>query len=743
MDSDVPSPVRETIVKMLREEVQQRTGILLTEMQRWDRKAPVILLTLSSQSELSGIEMPALTSCIENKAEGFHILLNQAEGKDALWLIGNDTRGLLYAVGRFLRTAHFASKKIFFDKKNEISTSPTYSIRGHQLGFRNTNNTCDSWTVSQFEKYIRELVIFGCNSIENIPFEDKVPGSNVKISWEEMNVEMSTICENYNIDYWVWTPATVDLSDPEQFENEVKKHAAYYKKTSRINGVFVPGGDPGHNHPKYVIPFLKAIASELVKYHPEAGVWVSLQGFNSEKTDYFFHYLEAYSPDWLAGVVSGPGSPDMATTRFRLDKKYRHRHYPDITHTVRCQYPVAQWDQAFALTLGREPCNPQPCFYSSVHKSTEPYTNGSVTYSDGVHDDVNKVLWTCLDWNSELDARQILEDYSRFFFGLEPRENVADAILALENNWNGPLEQNGAVEATFHLWQTLEEQHPELKNNWRWVQLVMRAHYDAYTRHRKIYEKGLEDEATKILLAAEEIGADNAMKKAQEEVYKAETEPVNQHVKVKIEEYCEQLYQLIGMQTSVEKYHGSGSERGCVLDFVDFPLNNRWWLEDEFTKIKQMKTEEEKLARLKIIRTWGNPGHGSFYDNISDISQSPRVQLQYRKSNSYAWWDQGVSRKRLSTQVYQNFPKLIYEGLDPKATYTVRIAGEGDALLRVDGERIAPGAYPKEMETFKEFHLSNKYVSDGRIVITFDEPEEAHLNWRYHSKICDVWLLKN
>ena len=45
-------------------------------------------------------------------------------------------------------------------------------------------------------------------------------------------------------------------------------------------------------------------------------------------------------------------------------------------------------------------------------------------------------------------------------------------------------------------------------------------------------------------------------------------------------------------------------------------------------------------------------------------------------------------------------------------------------------------------EEFKEFPLSPKYVSDGKISISFDEPEESHLNWRQHSKVFDVWVLK-
>ncbi len=160
----------------------------------------------------------------EIKAEGFRIVVDQSHGKDILWLIGADERGIIFAIGNFLRTAELSKKKILFNKINEIATSPAYPIRGHQLGYRNTANSWDAWTVNQFEKYIRDLALFGTNSIENIPFQDDAPGPNMKVPRKEMNRRMSEICNDYGLDYWVWTPADVDLSDKAKFEAEVKKH---------------------------------------------------------------------------------------------------------------------------------------------------------------------------------------------------------------------------------------------------------------------------------------------------------------------------------------------------------------------------------------------------------------------------------------------------------------------------------------------------------------------------------------
>jgi hypothetical protein len=734
----IKSPVKETVIRVLQEEVAQRTSINLPFSSKWG-KATVVLAT-KNDTEINGISVPKRTgeNLPETKTEGFRIVAE----KNILWLIGADERGVLFAIGQFLRTAELSKNKIVFDAKNEIATSPTYPIRGHQIGYRNTANSWDSWNPDQFEKYFRELAMFGTNCFENIPFQDGPLGPNMKFDREVMNTKLSEICQNYGLDYWVWTPADVDLSDETIFKAEVQKHAEFYQKCPRLDGVFFPGGDPGSNHPKFVMPFLKTVAAELKKYHPNAGVWISLQGFSNEQVDYFYEYLERNKPDWLTGVVSGPSSPDMATTRFRLPKQYKHRHYPDLTHTIRCQYPTENWDQAFALTEGREVCNPQPFYYAKIHNRFAPLTDGFLSYSDGTHDDVNKVIWSQMAWNPEKDVRQVMVEYSRYFFGTSVAEAGADGILALERNWVGPVEENGGIETCFAFWQNLEAKHPELKGNWRWQQLVMRSYYDTYVKRRKIYEQNLEKEANLILAQAGTIGSEKAMNDALALVNKADKELVSPELRQRVFDYCEALWKSVGAQTSVKKYNASGEERGAILDFIDYPLNNRWWLADEFDKIRKMPTEKEKLDRLEVIRTWENPGAGSYYDNVSDISKGPRVKTRTEDATDVAWWDNGFSRKRLSTQLFQNFPKLEYPDLDPNGRYIIRIAGYGDALLRVDGDRMEPLIYNKGLEEFKEFLIPQIYVSDGKISVTFDQPEESKLNWRQQSKVCDIWLLK-
>ena len=174
-------------------------------------------------------------------------------------------------------------------------------------------------------------------------------------------------------------PADFDLKDTVKRTEFLAKHEALFRDCRRLNGVFFPGGDPGNNPPELVIPYLEDLSRLLIQYHPRAKIWLSMQGFRQ-------------------ALVAGPSSPPIPETRARLPRQYGFRDYPDITHTVRCQYPTIWWDPSFALTLGRESVNPRAVFYKLVQNYFGPSTSGFISYSDGVQDDVNKTVWSRLGW---------------------------------------------------------------------------------------------------------------------------------------------------------------------------------------------------------------------------------------------------------------------------------------------------------------------------------------------------------
>ena len=742
LSPNIKSPVRESAGEILTEEIAKRTSLQLKSADSWSNET-VIACALSGDKDLYGEALPNHTGSDlpEFKKEGYRLYHEVRNSKNILWIIGADPRGILYGIGKLLATSITNDKQILLTANTDIASSPEFSLRGHQFGYRNTANSWDSWTIEQFDQHFREQILFGANSFENTPFQEKAPSVLMKYPREEMNITLSKICEKYDADYWIWTPADIDLKDKKLRQAELNKHRVLYQQLPRLDGVFFPGGDPGENHPADVMLFLEELASELKRYHPNAGLWISLQGFDEAKVNYFFNYLDEKNPDWLAGLVNGPSSPRIEIERKRLPKKYKLRHYADVTHSVRCSYPVKKWDQAFALTLGRECTNPQPLYYASVHNQYAANTNGFISYSDGVHDDVNKVTWSQMGWNTKNDVKNVMTEYCNFFFGSSVAKDAADGILALEQNWVGPIANNANIGKTLDHWKKLESENPQLVGNWRWQQLVMRAYYDAYIQERNSYEKNLEVQANTLLANAGTIGADKAMDEALSVVQKADKEFVAQDLKQKAVQYLDDLFQSVGLQTSVEKYHASAAQRGCVLDFIDYPLNNRWWLEDEFKKIRALKTEEEKLAKLDLIRTYETPGEGSFYDNISS-SDAKHVISETDDAIDYLWENNGLSRKRLSTQLFQFTPELQYNELDPTAHYLIRVSGFGEALLRANGKRLKPTKYEKGFEQFKEFPIPDGFIKEGKLKITFDTPEEGDINWRQRSRVTDVWIIK-
>ena len=642
----IPSPVNGTAVKVVKEEIIQRTSLDVVQTENWDNKT-IVALALSSDKELFGKAIPARegNDLQELKKEGFRLFYSTEGSKKVLWIIGADARGILYGIGKFLRIAQMNEGSLILPEAVDIATSPEFPLRGHQFGYRNTANSWDAWTVEQFDQHFREQVLFGANSFENIPFQEGPPSVHMKIPREEMNIHISEICNKYDADYWIWAPADIDMKDKKLRQSVLDQHEAFYKKCPRLDGVFFPGGDPGENHPADVMPFLEELTVILHKYHPNATMWISLQGFDEEKVKYFFNYLNEKSPDWLTGVVYGPSSPPVDLERQLLPKKYKHRLYPDLTHTVRCQYPVKRWDQAFALTLGRECTNPQPLYYAEVFRKDAVFTDGFISYSDGVHDDVNKVIWSQLGWDSKTDEKQIMVEYCRFFFGNDLAETAADGILALEQNWVGPLMGNETVGKTFEYWKTLETGNPQLAGNWRWQQLVMRAYYDAFVQQRQAHERNLEKQAYKILATAGTIGADKAMEQALDVLKKAETEPVAQDLKQKVVDYCEALFQSIGLQTSVPKYNARGYERGAILDFIDYPLEEfqscgkgfseaafgYWFQTKEFSLaivpefkevlafINPFRHKKISIAELAVLKKKCPPGYQLILENYAKL----------------------------------------------------------------------------------------------------------------------------
>ena len=127
-----------------------------------------------------------------------------------------------------------------------------------------------------------------------------------------------------------------------------------------------------------------------------------------------------------------------------MPKRYPIRHYPDITHSRQAQYPVPDWDVAYAVTEGaRGHQSAARWTRRNIFRLLQPYTIGFLTYSEGCNDDVNKIVWSALGWNPDADVERHPARVRPLFHrrAIWPT-SFAQGLLALERNWRGPLPTN-------------------------------------------------------------------------------------------------------------------------------------------------------------------------------------------------------------------------------------------------------------------------------------------------------------
>ncbi len=757
--------------QMLREEVEKRTQVRMALASALPSGAPAIVVGTTAQLQsLAGNLLGQLPAAPQG-LEGFRI---GVVGKTVV-VAGNSDRAVVFGAGYLLRHMDMRRGKVFEVADSlKVATAPQVMVRGHQLGFRPKVNAYDGFTVAMFEQYIRDLAVFGTNSIELIPprSDDADDSPHFPLPKIEMMVEMSRICAEYGLDVWIWFPAMdKDYSDAKTVEFSLKEWEDVFKRLPRIDHIFVPGGDPGHTQPKYLLGLLEKQTASLHKYHPKADMWVSPQGFSKEWTEEFYELLKA-EPKWLTGIVHGPQVRDsIPNLRKAVPQRYGIRRYPDITHSINAQYFVPDWDLAYMVTEAREVANPRPLDQRAIFNAYNKYTIGFSTYSEGVNDDVNKFVWSALGWDPNVDLMAALAEFGRYFIGEEVGHDFAAGLFALERNWRGPLLTNQGVETTFAVFRDLEKKaSPQLKLNWRFQQALYRAYYDAYVRHRLINETSLEQQAMGHLREASQMGSILAMQLARQTLDRAVTEPVATDLRGRLMELSEALYQSIHAQLSVEKYQAIAVGRGASSDTADMPLNNRWYLEERFSAIAAMADEKARLMAIDEIVNWTNPGPGGFYDDLGDLSRQPHLvrgpgyptDPAHLESSYVGIGRGGVGRVNYVTGYATNYPrswlsvsgamndtplKMHYDGLDPQAQYQIRVVysgGDTEAKVRLlsgGGVEIHPWlARPAPVKPLV-FDIPKSATAGGILDLTFSKEPGLRGNGR-GMDVGEVWVMR-
>lgn len=723
MTPSSPSIRENKAISVLVEEVEKRTGL------RWTVRPPRAAET--SVAIYAGTRMswkafgPRISSVADSamslKPEGYAIRVGDDTRGRWIAICGADERGLLFGLGKLLRSISFRPQEARTDARLlNISTTPRYRLRGHQLGYRPKTNSYDAWTVSTWDQYIRDLVVFGTNAIELVPpRSDDAPNSpHFPLPPEQMMTEMSRLADNYGMDVWIWYPAMdKDYSDSAAVEFALKEWARIFELLPRIDAVFVPGGDPGHTAPRYLLALLEKQKANLRRFHPKAQMWISPQSFGKQWLDEFFEIVaQNRTKSWLDGVVFGPQNRlSLAELRKQLPSNYPIRFYPDITHSVQCQYPVPEWDVAYVLTEGREVINPRPIGEANIFRRFSPETIGFITYSEGCNDDVNKFVWSALGWDPDQNVAGILREFAHYFVGETWADDFARGVLDLEDNWRLPLAANDRVPTTLAKFQSMERAAtPAMLENWRFQQVLYRAYYDASVRSRLLRENARLQQAFDLLGSMRGIGwtpepldiseppskappnglePNEILETAIKILSQTEIESETSQLRHRVRELGEALFQSIRMQLAVQRYQGEAVVRGANLETLDYPVTDVAWLRKRLVEIRAAPDANQQVKAIRQLLDRTNPGPGGFYDELGNPSNRCHLVLgpgsiedpEFRQSalTGFNYPDElgdsvPVAWKRWAESLYDAPLLMQYTGLDRDAQYDLRVVYSGD-----------------------------------------------------------------
>eukprot|EP00041_Stephanoeca_diplocostata_P025376 m.661222 g.661222 ORF g.661222 m.661222 type:complete len:1283 (+) comp22735_c0_seq3:18-3866(+) len=427
-------------------------------------------------------------------------------GQHVLTLVATTTTAFDNGVRHFLRHArmYFHTGRITIPLAHDISAATAsttrvllsnhegsrerWHVRGHQYTAAHHPSMFRTW--EEFDEFTEDLKVFGTNQIELAHFT----GSVFNIDGLQ---QFSTHLDRHdmNVSFW-WGAGAENMSATSEA----------FRKMPRIDSIFFPGGDGG----TLDWTVIKATVDVLRSFHPQASTWVSAQELSHDALEAFVRDLgQPNISALLTGIVYGP-HVIVPLTKFvaMLPDGYLVRQYPDICHNHDCQFEVPAWNQAWSLTHGRQAPNPMPKMMSNIvrlRSNGSTPTVGVGAYSEGLNDDLNKVVWSAMAENDTIDVVEVAAQYARYFFGAEHEDVGGKGLMLLELNWADPIPNPARTRDTLKHFQAIADAYTqdELMPNWRLLMYLQRAQYDAFIAARLEYELRQETAAYTLLKTAD------------------------------------------------------------------------------------------------------------------------------------------------------------------------------------------------------------------------------------------------
>ncbi|WP_313808524.1 hypothetical protein [Sphingobium sp.] len=656
------------------------------------------------------------------------------------------TRGFVYGAGWLLRH----SDNLALTLSAPVNEKPQQAIRGTQIGYRFKNNSYDAWTPAMLRRRIEDFALWGANRVQIIaPRSDDAPTSPLMpVPPEQAVRDMAQATHDLGLDVAIFYPLLGDYDGGAADAAEAHQLDALLQTLPALDALYFPGGDPGHTSPQRLFPLVERLSKTLRTRFPKAELLLSTQGFDAKGLD-AFHAALAYHPKWLTALFVGPQTRESATTHIRrLAGRYPVELYPDTAHAMQAQFPIPDWNPAFALTQGREPVNPRPAAQATIFAHITPGTRGAISYSEGINDDWNIHQWLAMGWNGKAD---IARDYANFYVG-DPAFAAIPAML--EANWQGDPAANAQIEPTL---AAIDAIRPATWADWHLDLYRYRAVYDALIRERLIRARANQAEALYTLRQVSATGAEPAVAAARFAYARSDSMRAGDLYQ-RLTTFADQLRHTAGMQLSLD--HGASNwRRGANFDRAMIDLNDRKAVERDMTAALALPTQAERIVALYALGDRWGMADFALYDDLGDPTNEPHlVRGPGYPSDPQLWRtaidgvaehtpDEGWRMAELSyaEALFEQPLSLHYEGLEKGRPYRLRYtwAGEDYSLpltLTANGTPLPSPATRTTNPQRVDLAIPRSLTASGTLDLVWSRPPGMGGSGRGR-QIAEVWLI--
>lgn len=456
-------------------------------------------------------------------AEGYRIEAMPA----GVRIVGNDERGALYGVGKFLRHARIEGTRLL-GTAWEGQAIPAKPIRAMYFAshFHNVYHDAPLETIT---RYVEDLALWGCNAL-SVWFDMHHYQAIDDPAAQAMIARLKAIlqaAEAVGMSPGLTTLANEGFaSTPEALKADwTAGHDGYFRAPGGHYHCEVcpdkPGGmelilqtrrqvfeafrevdlgfiwlwpyDQGGCTCTACAPwgtrgFLRtceALSPLLTEYFPRAKAVLS--------TWYFDRFIAG---EWEGLSRRFADGPPPGIDVLMIDDFGGFPEYP-LQHGVPGCLPAIGFPEI--SMQGNSPwggfgANPRPRHWSAYWDKARHLLEGSFPYSEGIYEDVNKVLILQFEWSPERPAEDILREYARGYFGAATAEVVADVMQRLEDDGalqatagpDGPTFKTGTLDHAPSCLADLDRLAAALpqtvRESWRWRLLWLRAAITAELR---------------------------------------------------------------------------------------------------------------------------------------------------------------------------------------------------------------------------------------------------------------------